>query len=63
MKTAEVIKHFGGVRQAAEALGISTQAIYGWGEDVPAMRQPHIQIVTNGKLKMSKVKNGSDSNS
>lgn len=56
MKTAEVIKHFGGVRQAAEALGVTTQAIYAWGDDVPAMRQPHIQIVTKGKLKMSKVK-------
>ncbi len=53
MKTAEVLKHFGGVRQAAEALGISTQAVYSWGEEVPAMRQPHIQVVTNGKLKMS----------
>lgn len=56
MKTAAVVEHFGGVRQAAEALGISTQAIYSWGEDVPAMRQPHIQILTKGKLKMSKVK-------
>lgn len=56
MKTADVVEHFGGVRQAAEALGISTQAIYGWGEEVPAMRQPHIQVVTKGKLKMSKGK-------
>lgn len=52
MKTAEVLKHFGGVRQAAEALGISTQAVYSWGEEVPAMRQPHIQVITNGKFKM-----------
>lgn len=56
MKTQDVIDHYGGVRQAAQALGISTQAIYGWGEDVPPMRQPHIQVLTNGKLKMAKVK-------
>lgn len=56
MKTKDVTDHFGGVRQAAEALGVTTQAIYAWGEDVPAMRQPHIQIVTKGKLKMSKGK-------
>lgn len=55
MKTKDVIDHYGGVRQAAQALGISTQAIYGWGEDVPPMRQPHIQVLTNGKLKMVKV--------
>ena len=56
MKTKDVTDYFGGVRKAAEALGVTTQAIYAWGEDVPQMRQPHIQIVTNGKLKMSKVK-------
>jgi hypothetical protein len=56
MKTQDVIDHFGGVRQAAEALGVTTQAIYRWGDEVPAMRQPHIQIVTKGKLKMSKGK-------
>lgn len=56
MKTAEVLEHFGGVRQTAEALGISTQAIYSWGDEVPALRQPHIQVVTSGKLKMSKKK-------
>ncbi len=56
MKTKDVIEHFGGYRQAAEALGITTQAIYRWGDEVPAMRQPHIQIVTKGKLKMSKGK-------
>lgn len=56
MKTQEVVDHFGGVRQAAEALGITTQAIYRWGADVPPLRQPHIQIVTNGKLKMAQGK-------
>lgn len=56
MKTKDVIDHFGGYRQAAAALGITTQAIYAWGEDVPPMRQPHIQIVTKGKLKMGKGK-------
>lgn len=56
MKTQDVIDHFGGIRQAAAAMEITTQAIYRWGEEVPAMRQPHIQILTKGKLKMSKGK-------
>lgn len=56
MKTADVVSHFGGVRQAADALGISTQAIYRWGDEVPLMRQAHVQVMTGGKLKMSKPK-------
>lgn len=56
MKTKDVVEHFGGVRKAADALGISTQAIYSWGDEVPIMRQPHIQIVTGGRLKMDREK-------
>jgi hypothetical protein len=56
MKTKAVIEYFGGVRQAAEALNLSTQAIYGWGDDVPAARQAHVQLATRGKVKMDKVK-------
>jgi hypothetical protein len=55
MKTKAVIEYFGGVRQAAEALNLSTQAIYGWGEEVPAPRQAHVQLATKGKIKMDKV--------
>ena len=38
MKTAEAIKHFGSIRKLAEALGLSVQAVYRWGEDVPPLR-------------------------
>ena len=38
MKTQEAISHFGSVRKLAEALGLSVQAIYAWGENVPALR-------------------------
>lgn len=38
MKTAEAIEHFGSIRKLAEALGLSVQAVYRWGEDVPPLR-------------------------
>lgn len=56
MKTQSVIDHFGGVRQAASALNLTTQAIYRWGEDVPAARQAHVELATKGKVKMDRVK-------
>jgi hypothetical protein len=54
MKTSAVIEFFGGARQAAEALGVSTQAIYAWGEDVPKSRQAHVELASKGKLKRDK---------
>lgn len=51
MKTKTVIEHFGGARQAAEALSLSTQAIYAWGEDVPVSRQAHVELASKGKIK------------
>lgn len=59
MKTKAVIDHFGSARKAAQALDISTQAIYGWGEEVPQSRQAHIELATKGKVKRDKaVKKG-----
>lgn len=54
MKTAAVIEFFGDTRQAAEALDVSTQAIYAWGEDVPKQRQAHVELATKGKIKRDK---------
>lgn len=54
MKTQDVINFFGGAREAAEALGLSTQAIYQWGTDVPRTRQAHIELATKGKVKRDK---------
>lgn len=54
MKTADVIEFFGDVRQTAEALSMSTQAIYSWGEDVPKARQAHVELASKGKIKRDK---------
>lgn len=54
MKTAAVIEFFGGARQAAEALNVSSQAIYAWGEEVPKTRQAHVELASKGKLKRDK---------
>lgn len=54
MKTSDVIEFFGGARQAAEALNVSTQAIYAWGEDVPKTRQAHVELASKGKIKRDK---------
>lgn len=51
MKSKDVIDYFGGVRQTAEALGMTAAAVYLWKEDVPKTRQAHIQAVTKGKFK------------
>lgn len=54
MKTSDVIEFFGGVRQAADALDVSTQAIYAWGDDVPKQRQAHVELASKGKIKRDK---------
>lgn len=44
MKTSDVLTHFNlSVRELAAALGISVQAVYGWGEQVPELRQYQIR--------------------
>ena len=65
MYTKEVIEHFGGpefnedgsknehrLRKTAYALGLSTQAIYLWGDIVPEKTAYRIETITNGKLKV-----------
>lgn len=51
MKTKEVLDYFGGVRATAGALGISSAAVYQWGDDVPKGRQAHVELATKGKIK------------
>lgn len=43
MKTSEAVRIFGGHAPLAEALGITRQAIYLWGEDVPELRAYQIK--------------------
>lgn len=46
MKTTEALSHFNNsVRNLAGALGISVQAIYSWGDEVPALRAYQIRDV------------------
>ena len=43
MTKNEAIRKFGGARALAEALGISTQAVGQWGEEIPPLRQYQIR--------------------
>lgn len=52
MKKTDVIKHFGGVVETAKALGIKSQSVSGWPEDVPELRAFQIEKITNGELKV-----------
>lgn len=45
MTTKEAITLFGSARALALALGVSTQAVYKWGETVPAHRQEEIKAL------------------
>lgn len=45
MKTQDAIAKFGSVRALAGALGISVQAVYGWGEHVPQLRKYQINEI------------------
>lgn len=54
MKTKDVIEFFGGYQQTALALDVWVSSIYHWGDEPPALRQYHIEIVTGGKLKANK---------
>ncbi|MCA9233171.1 MAG: helix-turn-helix domain-containing protein [Planctomycetales bacterium] len=51
MKTEDAIKYFGSQVALARALGISKQAVGGWGEYVPTGRAFQLQVMTAGKLK------------
>ena len=51
MKTADATAFFGSVRALAEALDITVQAVYDWGEEVPSGRSYQLQVITKGELK------------
>ena len=53
MKTDEAIDYFNSKRQLAFALDISPQAISGWGEYPPVLRQYQIQDITEQQLKVT----------
>lgn len=46
MRTEEALMHFDNkVRNLAEALGLSVQAVYAWGDTVPRLRQYEIREI------------------
>jgi len=45
MKTTAAIEAFGSVKALADALGITVQAVYQWGEEVPALRAYQIEAL------------------
>ncbi len=45
MKTEDAIRLFGTVRALADAIGVTEQAIYQWGEDVPELRAYQIAAI------------------
>jgi hypothetical protein len=51
MKKAAAVEHFGSVRALAEVLGVTVQAVYDWGDDVPLGRDFQIEVLTRGALK------------
>ena len=56
MKTQDVIDYFGSVAKAADKLGMTHQAIYAWGDEVPWTRQAHVQAATKNRIKKDKVR-------
>lgn len=50
MTKQEAIGHFKTVANLAKALGITTQAVYGWGDRVPELRQLQLEKITRGAL-------------
>lgn len=51
MTRHDAIQHFKTVAELASALGISTQAVYDWGDRVPELRQLQLEKITKGELK------------
>ena len=52
MLTKELIDHFGGVQKAANALGVSRQMIYQYGDILPETVAYKVEVITNGALRV-----------
>lgn len=50
MLTKSAIEHYGSVSALAAALGITTAAVYQWGEVVPLLRAYQLERLTSGEL-------------
>lgn len=51
MSLEKILEHFGGVAQAARALGVSRQTIYNWIErgDLPHHRRAQAEAIINAR--------------
>jgi hypothetical protein len=45
MRTRDAIAAFGSVKALADALGITTQAVYAWGPALPELRQYQVEHI------------------
>ena len=45
VKTTDVLANAGGRRKLAELLGVTTQALYLWGDDVPELRVYQLRVL------------------
>lgn len=54
MNLKQVIEHFGSKSKLAKALKTTPQAINGWGDEIPELRQYQIEVVSKRKLKADK---------
>ncbi len=50
MRKKQVVKHFGGITKAAQALNISRQAVSKWPDIVPIKQAWKIERLTGGKV-------------
>ena len=53
MKTKHAIEHWGNRKRVAEALGLTRQAVYAWGEIVPLEAALALEVRSEGQLKVN----------
>lgn len=51
MLLSEALEVFGTKTALARALGIRTPSVYGWGDEVPPLRQLQLERLTGGRLR------------
>jgi DNA-binding transcriptional regulator YdaS (Cro superfamily) len=52
LRKKDAVQHFGTAIALAEALGISSASVSGWGELVPEGRAYQLQVITVGLLRV-----------
>lgn len=53
MKTETALSYYkNSRRKVAEALGLSAQAVYLWGDLVPPISAMRLEVITRGKLRV-----------